>query len=102
MNYWPMSTIKSSPLMPPMFAWELFRVYATVNLSPHAFQACGDVARNTRPTNSPHLAIIESVNAPARYIYTDYPDCDEWPQLERGGVVEASNGMLHVIIDALH
>lgn len=102
MKYWPMSIVKSSPLMPPVFAWELFRVYETCYLSAPAFQACGDVAQQTQPASMPNLAVVESIGAPARQLYTNYPDWEEWSRLERGGVFEASNGVLHVIIDALH
>lgn len=103
MNYWPLSTIAQSPLAQhPGFAWELSRVYATCFLSPAAFQACGDVARHTVPRDMPNLVIIQSVDAPARFAFTGSPDWDEWSRLERGGVIEASNGMLHIIIDALH
>lgn len=103
MNYWPLSVIAQSPLAQhPGFAHELSRVYATLCLSPAAFHACGEIARYTTPLKIAHLAVIESTNAAARHVYTDYPDWEEWSRLERGGVIEASNGMLHVIIDALH
>lgn len=102
MNYWPLSTIATSPLMSLAYGFELSHVYRTCYLSPAAFMACGDVARHTQPHAAPNLVIVESVNAPARQVYTGYPDWREWMALERGGVVEASNGMLHVIIDALH
>lgn len=103
MNYWPLSTIASSPLAQhPGFAYELSCVYRTCYLSPAAFQACGDVARHTPTQDMPNLVVVESVGCPARYTFTGYPSWLEWSRLERGGVVEASDGMLHVIIDALH
>lgn len=102
MNYWPLSVIRSSPLTPPEHAWELSRVYETMFLTEAAFRACAVIAQQTKPMKSPNLVIIESVNAPARRAYSGYPDTEEWLRLERGGVVEGSNGMLHVIIDALH
>lgn len=102
MNYWPLSIIKDSPLMPPTYAWELSRVYATCQLSAAGFQACGAVARSTRPVQLSGLVIIETVNGPPRQAFTEYPGWDEWFRLERGGMVEADNGTLHVIIDALH
>lgn len=103
MNYWPLSVIAQSPLAQhPGFAYELSRLYKTCYLSPAAFMACGDVARQTPVQNMPNLVIVESVGAPARQMYTGYPDWEEWSRLERGGVIEASNGMLSVIIDALH
>ncbi len=39
MNYWPLSTIKESPLMSAAFAHELFQVYKTCYLTPAAFHA---------------------------------------------------------------
>lgn len=102
MNYWPLSVVVTSSLMPMTFGFELSRVYKTCYLSPAAFMACGDVARHTTPRAAPNLVIVESVNAPARQMFTGYPGQREWEALERGGVIEASNGMLHVIIDALH
>lgn len=101
MNYWPLSTVKTSPLMPAAYAWELSLVYKTCRLSPLVFQACGEVARQTQPVQT-GLIIIESANAPSRHAYTELPTWEEWFRLERGGVIEASDGMLYVIIDALH
>lgn len=103
MNYWPLSVIASSPLAQhPGFAYELSCVYKTCYLSPAAFVACGDVARHTGTQSMPNLVIIESVGCPPRHAFTGYPDWAEWSRLERGGVVEDDNGMLYVIIDALH
>ncbi len=86
----------------PGFQWELSQVYRVCCLSPAGFHACGDVAQHTPSQDMPNLAVSESVSAPPRQLFTRYPDFDEWFRLERGGVFEASNGMLHVIIDALH
>lgn len=103
MNYWPLSTIAQSPLAQhPGFVHELSQVYATCYLSPAAFHACGEIARRTVSESMPNLGIVETVNAPPRQIFVGYPDAVEWQRLERGGVVEGSNGMLYVIIDALH
>lgn len=102
MKYWPLSAIKESPLMPPAFAWELCRVYQTCSLTQEAFNACGSVASYTAPQDTPNLAIVQSIGAPARRVYVGHPECDEWLRLERGGVIEGDDGLLHVIIDALH
>jgi hypothetical protein len=101
-NYWPLSVIKDSPLMSPAYATELHRVYATLFLSGGAFLACSDVARHTAPRSIPNLALIETIGAPPRQVYTEYPDWEEWFGLERGAVIEGSNGVLYVIIDGLH
>lgn len=103
MNYWPLSAILASPVCQhPGFRHEMAHVYTTGSLSVNAFETCGYVARNTLPANAEHLVIIESVRAAPRRMYTGYPDGRGWLQLERGGVVEASDGTLYVIIDALH
>lgn len=100
MRYYPLSVIAQSPLTPPEFAWELSQVYRTAYLSPDAFRACSYVARDTAPLNTP-LVIIESVNAPMRRAYTDFPDFEDWLRLERGGFV-MTDDFFGLMIDALH
>lgn len=103
MNYWPLSMIAHSPeCQHPGFLHELTNVYATRYLSPAAFETCGYIARRTTPLKIDNMVIIESVGASARRVYTGYPQWEEWLQLERGGMIEASDGTLHVLIDALH
>lgn len=103
MNYWPLSTIATSSLCEhPEFRRELADVYRTCYLTPAVFNTCGYIARNTVPQKQINLVIVESVDAPARQLYVGYPNWEEWSRLERGAIIEASNGMLHVIIDALH
>lgn len=101
-KYWPFSTIKNSPLLPPVYAWDASRIYNRHQFSFPFMVACTDVARQTAPIDMPGLAIVESVGAPARRIYLCYPEFEEWMQLERGGVVLGSDGMLGVIVDGLH
>lgn len=101
MNYWPFSTIKSSPLMSPAFAWELAQFYTRAPSEP-AFYACLDVARNTAPISIPGLAVIETEGAPHRFIFTEYPTWEQWSKLERTGAVQSSDGSLALIMDAIH
>lgn len=102
MNYWSLSTIATSPACQhPGFLRELADVYATGYLSPAAFETCGYVARHTVPIRAP-LVFVESVGCAARQVYLGYPDWRQWSALERGGVFEAGDGMLYVVIDALH
>lgn len=100
-NYWPMSVIRNSSLLPPEFAWEVSRMHATNYLSLRAFQACIEVAREIRPVET-GLVIIESINAPTRRVYGDHPETDEWLRLERSGIIEGDDGTMYVIIDGLH
>lgn len=101
MKYWPFSVIKDSPLMPPGCAWELSSFYSRRPSEP-TFRACLDVARRTAPMEAPNLLIIESVNAPLRYVYGGYPDWEEWTRLERSGVHQDDNGYLFMTMEALH
>lgn len=101
MKYWPFSVIKQSPLMPPAFAWELSGFHKRIP-SEMAFQACLNVARHTTPMDAPSLLIIESTDAPLRYMYADYPEIDEWLRLERAGVHQDKNGYLFMTMEALH
>ncbi len=100
MRYWPLSVLKESSLMPAAYAWELTRFYQHLP-SRAAFEACLDVARQT-PSAETGLLIIESVNAPMRYVYGDYPEFDDWFRLERAGVFQTEDGYLFMTIDALH
>jgi hypothetical protein len=101
MNYWPFSTIRNSPLMPACYQYEIDMAPRTCQLSPLAFQACGDVAERTPPRAMPNLAIVETIDGPARQVFTDYPSFDEWLALERCAVIEGSYA-IHIIIDATH
>ncbi len=62
---------------------------------------CGDVARHTQPLKT-RMVVIESTDAPGTAGLYRISYLAEWSRLERGGVIEASNGAIHVIIDALH
>lgn len=101
MRYWPLSVIVNSPLMAPAYAMELFKVCATQHLSQGAFLACSDVTARTKPVET-CMAIVESVNAPMRRVYTEYPDFEEWMALERSGFVLDESGFFGFVIDALH
>lgn len=100
MRYWPLSALIESPLMGPMHALELQCFYRRPPSEP-AFYACLDVASRTRPADMPGLMVIESVNAPNRLVYSQYPDWAEWSRLERAGVFEA-DGCLVLFMEALH
>lgn len=103
MQYWPLSALVESPLMPAVFCAELREAYRSkAGLSEGAFIACGTVAIHTAYHDAPNLVLIESACAPARRVYSGYPNHDEWLRLERGGVIGRADGMLCVLIDALH
>lgn len=98
-----MSIIATSPLMPGAYAWELqTKVAAGYQPSIGTGFACWDVARQTPDVRMPHLAIIEGPDASPRYIYTDYPDFEEWARLEQGCIIEGDNGNIYTIVDRQH
>lgn len=101
MNYWPLSTIKQSPLMPPTYAWELCRFSYQIPSLP-AFEACMAVARQTTPIAMQGLIVIESTDTSGRFAYTERPSLQEWTRLERIAAVETAGGFLCMIMDALH
>lgn len=101
MNYWPLlSVIAESPLLPAVYAAEVRNMYRRP-CSEGAYYACMNVARNTAPIDT-GLLIIESVDAPCRRMYAEYPDFAQWAKLERGGVIQDVNGRMYVIVDGLH
>jgi hypothetical protein len=101
MNYWPLSMLRESPLMPPEYVWELQRFYTHPPSGP-VFYACLNVAQNTVPLEMPGLAIVESVGAPNRLIFTEYPNWEQWARLERAGAFQNDAGYLFVMMDSLH
>lgn len=101
MKMWPLSVVKNSPLMPHAYAWELSRFYSHPP-SEGAFNACLQVAPQIQPVPAPGLVVIESVSAPSRLAYVEYPTRAEFERLERAFVAEASNGYRFVMVDSLH
>lgn len=100
MRYYPLSVVAQSPLLPAVHAYEVAQVYNTACLSQGAMLACNYVISNTVPCETP-LVIVESVGAPMRRIYTEYPDFEDWIRLERGGFV-VTDEFFGLMIDALH
>lgn len=100
MRYWPISAICSSPLLAPPHAAEMRSLYRRLP-SEAAYYACFDVAKRLEPVPTGGLAVIESIGAPCRQVYTEYPSWEEWSRLERSAVIEA-NGDFFIMIDGLH
>lgn len=101
MKYWPLSVLTQSPLINSAYVPELCRVYDTGYMSHGVFNACGAVASQTKPVETP-LVIIESVGAPMRRAYSSMPTFEAWARLERGGFVATEDGFFGFMIDALH
>lgn len=100
MQYWPISTICSSPLLHPSLADEVRQIERGA-LTQGALYACGQVARHTMPTEAPRLVTVETVGGPSRHVFLGYPEWDEWFRLERAGM-EVQDGMIVLMVDALH
>lgn len=101
MDFWPLSEIARSPLMPGMYASELD--YANeYPLSQNCINAVADVIVQTPGVRSPNLVFIETPHGPMRRAYADYPSWDEWFRLERVTGHALGNGRVFLFIDALH
>ncbi len=100
MIYWPLSTIARSPLMQQHHAYELMGPSQLI--SANAINAAGRVAGETTPAIPNRLTCIETVNAPCRRIFLDYPTNDEFDRLEPAGVMEDCYGMRYIICDCFH
>lgn len=101
MKFWPMSVLTESPLMHPAYAIELRRMTERPP-SKNSFYACGEIASQTTGCDMPNMFVIESIEAPARYMYAACPEWEEWLRLERCGVVMATDGGMHVVMEGLH
>ena len=101
MKMWPLSVVRESPLMPAAYAWELSR-FSTHAPTEGAFHACIQIAPQIQPVPAPGLVVVESVAAPNRLMYTEYPSPAEFERLERAFVAEASDGYRFVMMDSLH
>jgi len=100
MKFWPLSTIVHA-LTPGPYAieWVHAGSYAP---SPAAYHAAVDAVQRVPGIEAPNLVIIESIGAPARRVYTEYPEFDEWLRLERISFMESDSGFTFGMVDALH
>jgi len=87
--------------MPAAVAWELSRFY-THPPSELAFNACMQVAPQIQPVPAPGLVVIESLSAPKRLAYVEYPTRAEFERLERAFVAEADDGYRFIMMDSMH
>jgi len=100
MKFWPATEIMRC--MHPKFVAELEHASHTPTmLSPRALAACGQATQQITPIETSNLVTVYNVGAPARRTYLDYPEWEEWRDLERAGIVE-DGGVLFFMVDALH
>jgi hypothetical protein len=102
MRCWPLSVIRTSPLLPGDCAWELDAVCETYGLSQRASDACGYVAGRTKPVQMDGLVECRIANdLVPHFVYTARPPLQQWQRLERAVMTDADAGYV-VIISTLH
>jgi hypothetical protein len=88
--------------MHPKFTEEVRRACnVPAMLSRGALNACGVAVQRIAPIETSNLVTVNTIGTPARRTYLDYPEWEEWRDLERAGVVD-ENGMVFFMVDALH
>jgi hypothetical protein len=100
MKYWGLSHIVNNPALPPAYSTELANLHR-VAPSEAAYYAAIGVCERMPAIEAPNLVIIETLGAPNRRMFTDYPDLTEWLRLERAAVME-NDGFTFMLLDALH
>lgn len=98
MKYWPVSGV--TPHLHHSHAWEIMCAFSAVRMSEGTMIACGQAVRRVRASEGP-LYVIESVGAPMRLAYYDYPEFEDWMKLERAGFI-ANGTFFGLTIAALH
>ena len=98
MKFWPVSEI--SRCVSPAHAAEL-QNFCYRMPSRDAYNAAISAIRYSHHIDAPNLVVIESVGAPGRRVYTDYPRGLEWFRLERTTIMDDGN-CTFILMDALH
>lgn len=89
MRYWPMSVIRTSPLLPGDCAAELGKLYSTLEMTPRAFSACGFVVERTKPMNQDGLVVMEGdETVMPKLVYMKRPTVEQWTRLERAAFIQ--------------
>jgi hypothetical protein len=81
-------------------AWDVMCAFHGVRIPENTLHSCARAASQLASCNGP-LVIIETVEAPMRRCYSDYPETGDWLKLERTGFI-ANGDYFGMIIDALH
>ncbi len=102
MKIWPISTIKHSPLFPAYLVPEVENIANSRFLSRMGLQACADTAAQTKPLDTPNLAFVPGLDCPFTALYTNYPDWEEWRDLERSAVLSLDGHNYFVISVTTH
>ena len=100
MRYWPLSVIRTSPLLPGDCAAELDSFCEKRKLSPRACGACEFVIRKTRAVRSDNLVMARS-NV-VKFIYLARPTQEQWNRLERISFVTDPDGSIFITVEPLH
>jgi hypothetical protein len=97
MRYWPLSVLRTSPLLPGDCAAELDAFRVKRELSARASNACEYVLQRIPAVVSPDLVLTTSVLA-----YMKYPTKKQWERLERMNIIQESDGTLFIFTAPLH
>lgn len=101
MRYWPMSVIRTSPLLPGDCAAELHFIFAKL-MSTRTLQACEHVANQTQSVNADGLVVMEGdPEVPYKLVYTQRPTQEQWERLERTVIIDAPGNALVFFMDPL-
>lgn len=98
MHFWPMSVIRTSPLLPGDCAAEVDSLYAAEQMTYRAFSACAFVAARTKPVVQKNLVAMEGDGSMLpKLVYMKRPTQDEWGRLERAVIIEGPHGFLFML-----
>jgi hypothetical protein len=102
MRYWPLSTVRTSPLLPGDVASEVTVIYRTLRLTPRAFDACDEVSDLTPHVQMDGLILAKDEYSFPRYMYLRRPPVEQWKRLERGCILQDFKNEKFVIVVGLH
>lgn len=105
MRYWPLSVIRTSPLLPGDCAAELDSIYRAMAITERTFQACGFVVQRTEALTAAGLVVMEGdATTTLKLAYMSRPTQEQWERLERACIVPGPDSPNHFIflVDPLH
>ena len=102
MFYWPLSVIRTSPLLPGDCAMELDALPTKLALTVRACEACIFVVERTPPFEQDSLVAMEGdAKTVPKLIFVKQPASEQWARLERIAIIQGPGCFLFVC-DQLH
>jgi len=102
MLYWPISVVRTSPLLPGDCAAELDALPAKLTLSIRACEACIYVIERTPPVKQDDLIAMEGDEKTIpKLVYAKQPTAEQWVRLERIAMIQGPDCFLF-ICEQLH